>query len=208
MKLLLSGSTLALFAVAGLQGCSSDPATTPTPTAGASSGGAHTGGGGATSAGAPATGGGGTTSAGAPATGGGGATSAGAPGTGGGGTSSGGAGGATAGAGGATAGAGGAGGATTLTCNSNAPFPAMGETCTTYCNNYDSTCKANVTGWVNDKYADKAACMTDCMNSFGYTGADVQSAICCRGYHVKNAAGSDANKMTHCPHAAGKMLCK
>ena len=93
------------------------------------------------------------------------------------------------------------------------PFPAMGETCTTYCNNYDTTCKANVAGnpaWTNDKYADKAACMTDCMNKFGYTGDDVQAALCCRAYHVKNAAmgGTDANKLTHCPHAAGKALCK
>jgi len=46
------------------------------------------------------------------------------------------------------------------------------------------------------------------MNNFGKTGADIQDAICCRGYHVKNAAGSDANKEMHCPHAAGKMLCK
>jgi hypothetical protein len=205
IRLLLGASSTAALAIFCLQGCGSDSDTnTPkagaSSTAGASNAGASTGGagsGGAT-AGSPSTGGGGA-SAGA-ATGGAGGSTAGAGGA------SGGAGGAS----GASAGAGGgsAGGGTELTCLSNTPFPGMGESCTSFCNNYDTTCKANVTGWTNDKYADKAACMTDCTNKFGYTGDDVQAAICCRGYHVKNAAGSDENKKTHCPHAAGKALCK
>ncbi len=218
MKLVLGASTVALFAITALQGCGSDSDSSPgagAPGAGAPSAGAGGAKGGASGAGAP---GAGAPGAGAPSAGAGGGAAAGAGGTGGGAAAgAGGTGGAaagTGGTGGAAAGAGGAGGAA-LTCMSNDPFPGMGETCATYCANYETTCQANVTGgWTNDKYATKAACLTDCMNNFGYTGADIQSAICCRGYHVKNAAmGTNddekkAAKNTHCPHAAGKALCK
>jgi hypothetical protein len=71
---------------------------------------------------------------------------------------------------------------------------AKGDTCAVYCASYLSTC---ATFNASDKtFANEAECLTTC-EFFD----DAQ--LCCRAYHVRNAAASTTAAGTHCPHAGG-----
>jgi len=74
--------------------------------------------------------------------------------------------------------------------------PAMGRTCTNYCNDWFGTCQP-IAMW-STTYADQAACLSACS-----TWADAK--LCCRAEHVDNAvkAGDMNGKNNHCGHAAG-----
>jgi hypothetical protein len=75
---------------------------------------------------------------------------------------------------------------------------ALGKTCADYCTSFFTTCADYNT--TNESFANLAECRMLCEN-FG------DDQLCCRAYHVENAAGTAANATTHCPHAAGDSLC-
>ena len=100
-----------------------------------------------------------------------------------------------------SSGAGGAeGGASGKVCTNptTAEVSAKGDTCARYCASYLSTCAAYNTS--DGTFDDEAACLSTC-ELFD----DAQ--LCCRAYHVRNAAPSTAAATTHCPHAAGNAIC-
>ena len=74
--------------------------------------------------------------------------------------------------------------------------PATGRTCTSYCNDWFSTCQP-LAMW-SATYASPAACLAACS-----TWAD--GKLCCRAEHVQNAVNANnMNQMnTHCGHAVG-----
>ena len=154
------------------------------------------GGDGNTSTGGTSTGGtstGGTSTGGAPA--------GGALGEGGdAGATTGGVGGETAGGAAGDSGAGGAGGASGKVCTNPMAdeISAKGDTCAVYCSSYLSTCAAFNT--TDQTFEDEADCLTRC-EFFD----DAQ--LCCRAYHVRNAAASASAATTHCTHAAGNSVC-
>jgi hypothetical protein len=189
IKLLLSASTVALFSIAGLQGCGSDSDSGTTPTPGAGAPGAGSGAGGAAHAGA------GGASAGAATAG---APSAGAPSAGAGGGATAGAGGASAGAGGASGGAGGA--AAGAGGGSAGGAGAPSAACTTFCNDEETICTF---AGANAAYASKADCLSTCATFTPGTGTSGNN-LACRQYHVTNASMGDptTSKPMHCPHTA------
>lgn len=93
-------------------------------------------------------------------------------------------------------GAGGAGGASGKVCTSptTAEMSAKGDTCDVYCAAYLSTCATFNTS--DGTFTNLADCLSTC-EFFD----DAQ--LCCRAYHVRNAAVSTAQATTHCPHAGG-----
>jgi hypothetical protein len=79
----------------------------------------------------------------------------------------------------------------------------QGKTCNDYCSLFMMICNTN--SHVTDSsgfYASEQECKMKC-NQLS------QDALCCRAYHVNNAAADAAGSLdTHCPHAAGLALCQ
>lgn len=205
--LFLSVGSIATLSIGA---CSDDPATSgntagmatggTTPTAGTPAGGtastAGTPAGGTTStAGTPA---GGTASTAGTASGGSGGASGGSGGASGGkggtGGASGGSGG-KAGAGG-TGGGGGSGGAAGPMCPDIEGPSTDSATCATYCTDAVATCGAEASTMM--KVKDAQTCATFCATF-------TQTQLCCRAYHVKNAA---TGKDPHCKHTVGIESCQ
>ena len=175
-----------------------DDTTPPTGTAGSNgSAGMGTAGTGTAGTGTAGTGTAGTATGGTGgASGGTGGASGGSGGKGGSGGASGGSGG-SGGASGGSGGGGGSGGASGPMCpNIDGPSDAS-ATCATYCTDAVATCGAEANTMM--KVKDAQTCATFCATF-------TQTQLCCRAYHVKNAATGDAP--THCKHAVGIEMCQ
>jgi hypothetical protein len=77
-------------------------------------------------------------------------------------------------------------------------------TCAAYCTAITASCTGANRQYGTSDGAQMDACMTAC-GAFGWmtgTAGDTSgNTLGCRLYHATAAAGSDANHMTHCPHA-------
>ncbi|MES1184178.1 MAG: hypothetical protein ABUL60_10200 [Myxococcales bacterium] len=101
------------------------------------------------------------------------------------------------GSGGASGGSGGAGGGSGPMCADIDGPSTDSATCATYCTDAVATCGAESNTMM--KVKDAQTCATFCATF-------TQTQLCCRAYHVKNAATQ--GKDPHCKHAVGIEMCQ
>jgi hypothetical protein len=171
--------------------------TAGTGTAGTGTAGTGTAGTGTAGTGTAGTSTGGTGTAGTASGGTGGASGGSGGASGGTGGASGGSGGASGGSGGASGGSGGAGGGSGPMCSDIDGPSTDSATCATYCTDAVATCGAEASTMM--KVKDAQTCATFCATF-------TQTQLCCRAYHVKNAATQ--GKDPHCKHAVGIEMCQ